>query len=117
VSGGEDEEEALHVVEVVDLVGGARRPVLLQSGPMTGWLRDARLGRALRWRLVSDWPWLSLQLLAFWLTIKIATLLESLSWPARVAVLIPVALVLFGIADVVADRVDARVEAAPASER
>jgi hypothetical protein len=80
---------------------------------MAEWLRSSKLGRALRWRLWSGWPWLSLQLLALWLTIQTGVLLGSLSWPARVAVLLPVVLVLFGIADIVADKVDQYVEAAP----
>ena len=73
---------------------------------MTDWLRTSRLGRALRWRVLDEWPWLSLQLLALFLTTRVGHLITSLSWPARLAVLIPVVLVLFGIADVVADGVD-----------
>jgi hypothetical protein len=76
------------------------------------WLRSSKLGRALRWRLWSGWPWLSLQLLALWLTIQVGVLLGSLSLPVRLVALLPVALVLFGIADVVADKVDERLEAA-----
>jgi hypothetical protein len=69
------------------------------------------MGRVLRWRLVSGWPWLSLQLIALILTAQVGGLIDGLSWPARIAVLIPVVLVLFGVADIVADKVDARVEA------
>jgi hypothetical protein len=79
------------------------------------WLRTSKLGRALRWRLWSGWPWLSLQLLAFWLTIQVGVLLGSLSLPVRLALLLPVVLVLFGIADVVADKVDERLDAASPS--
>ncbi|MGI9098862.1 MAG: hypothetical protein ACR2H2_10290 [Solirubrobacteraceae bacterium] len=82
---------------------------------MTGWLRNSPLGRALRWRALPGWPWLSLQLLALFLTIQVGGLIASLSWPVRIAVLVPVVLVLFGIADIVADKVDERLEAA--SER
>jgi uncharacterized membrane protein (DUF2068 family) len=83
---------------------------------VTGWLRTSRLGRTLRWRASPGWPWLSLQLLALFLTIRVGELVATLSWPSRIAVLIPVVLVLFGIADIVADKVDERVEAMPASE-
>jgi hypothetical protein len=60
---------------------------------------------------VSGWPWLSLQLIALILTAQIGGLIGDLSWPARIAVLIPVVLVLFGLADVIADKVDDRLEA------
>jgi hypothetical protein len=50
------------------------------------------------------------------LTVQVGTLITSLSWPARIAVLIPVVLILFGIADIVADKVDERLEATPAGE-
>jgi hypothetical protein len=83
---------------------------------MTDWLRNSRLGRALRWRVLPGWAWLSLQLLALFLTIRVGHLIASLPWPARIAVLIPVVLILFGIADAVADKVDERVNAQPASE-
>jgi hypothetical protein len=84
---------------------------------VTGWLRTSRLGRTRRWRALPGWPWLSLQLLASFLTIRVGELIAPLSWPGRIAVLIPVVLVLFGIADIVADKVDERVEAMPASEQ
>jgi uncharacterized membrane protein (DUF2068 family) len=80
---------------------------------VTDWLRDSRLGRALRWRALPGWPWLSLQLLALLLTIRVGGLITSFSWPARVALLIPVVLVLFAIADIVADKVDERLETTP----
>ena len=83
---------------------------------MTDWLRSSRLGRALRWRALPGWAWLSLQLLALILTVQVGALITSLSWPARIAVLIPVVLILFGIADIVADKVDERLEAMPAGE-
>jgi hypothetical protein len=83
---------------------------------VTNWLRHSRLGRALRWRAIPEWSWLSLQLLALILTTKVGHLVWSLSWPARVAVLLPVVLVLFAIADVVADTVDGHVDAAAAAE-
>jgi len=83
---------------------------------VTDWLRNSRLGRALRWRVLPGWSWLSLQLLALFLTIQVGGLITSLAWPVRIAVLIPVVLVLFGIADIVADKVDERLETEPASE-
>ena len=77
---------------------------------MTEWLRTSRVGRALRWRAIPGWSWLSLQILVVFLTLRVGELITSLSWPARVAVLIPVVLLFFAIADVVADKVDERVE-------
>jgi hypothetical protein len=83
---------------------------------VTDWLRNSRPGRALRWRVLAEWPWLSLQLVALFLTIRVGELTGSLSGPARIAVLIAAALILFGIADIVTDKVDERVDAVPASE-
>jgi hypothetical protein len=80
------------------------------------WLRNSRPGRALRWRALPEWPWLSLQLVALFLTIRVGELTGSLPGPARIAVLIAAALILFGIADIVTDKVDERVDAVPASE-
>lgn len=83
---------------------------------MTDWLRNSRLGRALRWRALPGWAWLSLQLLALFLTIRIGEMITSLSWPARIAVLLAVVLILFGIADIVADKVDEQLESPHTSE-
>lgn len=77
---------------------------------MIEWLRNSRLGRALRWRAVYGWAWLSLQLIALLVTIRVGELLGSLSWPLRVVALIPVVLLLFGLADIISDKVDARVQ-------
>lgn len=77
---------------------------------MIDWLRNSRLGRALRWRAVYGWAWLSLQLIALLVTIRVGELLGSLSWPLRVVALIPVVLLLFGLADIISDKVDARVQ-------
>lgn len=77
---------------------------------MIDWLRNSRLGRALRWRAVYGWAWLSLQLIALLVTIRVGELLGSLSWPLRVVALIPVVLLLFGLADIVSDKVDGRVQ-------
>jgi hypothetical protein len=76
---------------------------------LLNWLRDSRWGRALGWRAVYGWAWLSLQLLALLVTIRVGELVGSFTGPVRLAVLAPVVLVLFWIADVVSDRVDARV--------
>lgn len=83
---------------------------------MIDWLRYSRPGRALRYRAVYGWAWLSLQLVAFFLTVRVGVALESLSWPARIAVLIPVGLTLFAIADIVSDKVDERVHPGYAAE-
>jgi hypothetical protein len=80
----------------------------VRSPVVREWLLVSRLGRALRWRAVHGWAWLSLQLVAFFLTTRVGHLVGSLEWPLRIAVLIPVVLVLFGIADVVSDAVDSR---------
>lgn len=76
---------------------------------MIDWLRDSRVGRALRYRAVYGWAWLSLQLVALFVTVRVGVLLESVTWPVRIAVLIPVGVALFGIADIISDRVDERV--------
>jgi hypothetical protein len=83
---------------------------------MIDWLRYSRLGRALRYRAVYGWAWLSLQVVALFLTVRAGQLLEALSWPVRIAVLVPVALTLFAIADVVSDKVDERVHPGYAAE-
>jgi hypothetical protein len=57
---------------------------------------------------VYGWAWLSLQLVALLVTIRVGELVGSFSGPVRLAVLAPVVLVLFWIADVVSDKVDAR---------
>ena len=78
---------------------------------LLNWLRDSRLGRALRWRAVYGWAWLSLQIVALLVTIRVGELVGSFSVLARLAILAPVVLVLFWIADVVSDKVDARLYA------
>jgi hypothetical protein len=77
---------------------------------MIEWMRSSRLGHALRWRAVHGWAWLSLQLVALLITIRVGELLGALAWPVRIALLIPVVLVLFGIADIVSDKIDERVQ-------
>jgi hypothetical protein len=70
-----------------------------------------------RWRVLPGWSWLSLQLLVVFLTLRVGGLITSLSWPVRIAVLIPVVLLFFAIADVVADKVDERVEPGSVSKQ
>jgi hypothetical protein len=76
---------------------------------MSDWLRDSRSGRGLRYRAVFGWGWLSLQLVALFLTVRVGHLLAPLSWPLRIAVLIPVGFALFAIVDIVSDKLDERV--------
>jgi hypothetical protein len=83
---------------------------------MIDWLRYSRLGRAVRYRAVYGWAWLSLQLVAFFLTVRVGHLLWSQPWPVRIAVLIPVGFTLFAIADIVSDKVDERVHPEYAAE-
>jgi hypothetical protein len=59
---------------------------------------------------------MSLQIVALLITIRVGELLGSLAWPVRIALLIPVVLVLFGIADIVSDKVDERVQPGYASQ-
>jgi hypothetical protein len=80
----------------------------MMSPRVRNWLLFSRPGRALRWRAVRGWAWLSLQLVAFFITTRVGHLVGSFEWPLRIAVLVPVVLVLFGIADIVSDRVDDR---------
>lgn len=75
---------------------------------MIAWLRYSRLGRLLRWRAAYGWAWLSLQVVALLVTIRVGELLGSLGWPVRIAPLIPLVLALFGIADIVSDKIDER---------
>jgi hypothetical protein len=83
---------------------------------MIDWLRYSRLGRALRYRAVYGWGWLSLQLVAFFLTVRVGHFLAPLSWPVRIAVLIPVGFCLFAIVDIVSDKIDERVHPGYAAE-
>lgn len=70
---------------------------------------NSRIGRAPRWRARPGWAWLSLQLLAGFLTLRVGELIQSYSLPTRLAMLLPVVLVLFLLADYVSDKVDERV--------
>ncbi len=66
-----------------------------------------RFGRGLRWRVLPEWPWLSLQVVALWLVIQTGTLLD-VSWMVRAPVLLVLAFIALEIAGYVSDAVDDR---------